>query len=373
MGAPYFKFKDLCDKNKVHVFSANFGLYTNLSSRVMSVLSQFSPYVEIYSVDEAFLDLSGFKPQQLRDYALKIKKTVERHTGIPVSVGIGKTKVLAKAANNYAKKKTNTGICVISALHQIDSVLTDTPIQNVWGIGRKNSAKMLPLGIKNAYDLKYFHDERYIKKKFTIVGSNIQKELQGINRFKLELEPEKKKQIMSSRTFGKPVFDLKSLRESVASYTCLAAEKLRKQDSKCSKISVWVRTNPHKETPQYFAYEEFKTLSPTSDSRKLVKYAWSVLDTLYKQGYEYKKAAISIGHIENAQNIQMTLFSEGYDTDKDNLLMAVVDKTNQKYGPNTIKLAACGVDHKAWFMKQTKLSKRYVVGWQELAVAKMKP
>lgn len=369
MGAPYFKFKDLCKKNNVHVFSANFSLYTNISSRVMSVLSQFSPNVEIYSVDEAFLDLSGFDIDQLKDYAINIKNTVERNTGIPVSVGIAKTKVLAKAANNFAKKKTNTGVCVLNETDKIDYVLKNTPINDVWGIGRKNSAKMINLGIRSAYQLKYFHNEKLIKRQFTVVGESIQKELQQVSKFELELKPEKKKQIMSSRTFGKPVFDLQSLMESVAIYTCLAAEKLRNQDSKCRKISVWARTNPHKNVPQFYAHEEYISLSPTSDSRKLVKYAWSVLEKLYKEGYEYKKASISLDKIEDNNRTQMSLFEEN-DTDTDNLLMELIDKINKRNGPGTIKLGACGTNNKAWLMRQTKLSQRYVTGWNSLSLVK---
>ena len=366
MGAPYFKYKDVCEKNKVAVFSSNFGLYTNMSDRVMITLSRFTPELEIYSVDEAFLNLGGFEKRGLHEYGTEIKKIVERDTGIPVSIGIGPTKVLAKAANAYAKKE-DSGEGVVSVMNrwQQDRILAQLDIEEVWGIGRGIAQRFRKLHINTAKDFRDFNNEGLIQKKTSIVGRRIQEELRGNPCFELELEAQKKKEILSSRTFGDAVYDLESLREAVSNYASVACEKLRKQRSVCSTVEVWIRTNPFKKTPQYYAVDCKHYLSHTADTRKVIKYALSVLEQLYREGYEYKKALVKLSGIRDRSSSQLSFLEQG-DTEKDLSLMKAMDRINQKEGPMTLRVASCGVYDKAWKMKQSHKSPRYLSGWSQI-------
>jgi DNA polymerase V len=366
MGAPYFKFKEICDKNKVAVFSANFSLYTNISDRVMNTLFEFTPALEVYSVDEAFLDLTGFNENEIENYCFKIKETVERNTGIPVGIGIGRTKVLAKLANRIAKKDHRTqGVYSVLEKSNLENALKIIEIGDVWGIGRQNSIKFKTLNINTARDLRDFKNTALIQKIFTKIGRMIQDELNEISCFPLTLETPKKKEILSSRTFGSPVFEISILRESVASYASLAAEKLRKQNSVCGLVEIYIHTNPFKETPQYANAASMILSSPTADTRKIIKAAWKLLDTIFKNGYEYKKAGIKLSKIADQNEYQASLFGD-HDTELDLTLMSVMDKINHREGSETIKSAACGINKEAWQMKQIYKSPRYVTGFHSL-------
>jgi len=366
MGEPYFKVRDLCEKNKVAVFSANFSLYTNMSDRVMSTLAQFTPELEIYSVDEAFLNLSGLEHRGPESYGRLIKKMVERHTGIPVSVGIAPTKTLAKIANHLAKKNDSTGgVVYLPDERTQNEALSKVAVEDIWGIGKRNSVKLRMLNIKTAKDFKDYKNDKQIQNIFTKVGRMTQDELRGRVCFKLSLVPSKKKEIISSRTFGQAVYDIKDLREAVANYASLACEKLRHQESVCSMIEVYVRTNPFKEVAQYHASESFKMGAHTADTRKVIKYAWEVLDKLYQHGYEYKKAMVRISGITDKNCGQLSLFEAG-DSKESDKLMEVIDKINDKDGPGTLKFAACGVNNLAWKMQQSLKSPRYVSSWSEI-------
>lgn len=366
MGAPYFQYKDLCEKHQVAVFSANFSLYTNISDRVMNTLFDFTPILEVYSVDEAFLDLTGMDEKTILEYCREIKITVERNTGIPVGIGIGRTKVLAKLANKMAKKDPKYH-GVYSALldHDREHLLKSIDIEDVWGIGRQNSIKFKSMNIKKAIDLKNFKNTHLIQKVFTITGRMIQDELNEIQCFPINEEAAKKKEILSSRTFGIPVFDYHMLAESVACYTSLAAEKLRKQKSVCGEISVYVRTNPYKEVPQYGCSRHLTLTSPTCDTRKLINAALTILKEIYRPGFEYKKAGIHLSKLSDQAEYQVSLFG-AYDTEKDLALMYTMDKINEREGQEMLKSAACGVNKAAWYMKQVLKSPRYVTGFNEL-------
>lgn len=370
MGAPYFKYRRVCETNNVAVFSANFALYTNLSDRVMSVLAHYTPKLEVYSVDEAFLDLSGFDNYNLEVYCEEIRRKVYQLTGIPVSIGIARTKTLAKVANRIAKKGQQLQ-GVFSVLNEKNRqwALERTPVEDIWGIGRKKAIKLRALGIKTASQFRDYRNERTILKVFTKLGRQTQDELREISCFELTTQIAKKKEILSSRTFGSPVFDLKTLRESVANYASLACEKLRKQNSVCATVEVWIRTNPHKEIPQYYALDAHRFQSHTGDTRKVIKYAWKVLDELYQQGYEYKKAMIKLSGIQDREQSQVSLF-EKPDSSQSEKLMQVIDQINQREGPHTIRSMACGVDNSSWKMRQDLKSKRFVTGWSELPKVK---
>lgn len=366
MGAPYFQFKKVCDQNKVAVFSANFALYTNMSDRVMNTLFEFTPSLEIYSVDEAFLDLTGLDEKTITQYAFRIKETVERHTGIPVGIGIGRTKVLAKVANRLAKKHDRY-LGVVSLLDPVarEKALEETEIADVWGIGHQSALKMKIHGIRNAKQLKDYKNDLLIQKEFTKVGRMIQDELRGITCFPFNEASEPKKQILCSRTFGTPVFTKQLLRESIASYASLAAEKLRKQNSVCQEVSIYIRTNPHKETPQYAKEISCKLSAATADTRKIIRECWRLLDEIFINGFEYKKALVALNRIQDANEHQISLFGDN-DSNIDIALMKTMDNINQKEGHEMIKIAACGTKKEAWYMKQVQKSPRFLSGWSEL-------
>jgi DNA polymerase V len=336
----------------------------------MMTLGDMSPEVEVYSVDEAFLCLKGMRPEQLDSFGLHIKKRVELLTGIPVSLGIAPTKTLAKVANNLAKKRPELGgVLSVMDREKQDWALRQIPVGDIWGIGRKKAQRLEMMNIRRGIELRDFKNDRFIQKEFTKVSRMTVDELRGISCFDLELEPSKKKEIISSRTFGQPVYELKSLKESIASYASLACEKLRLQDSVCSEVEIWIRTNPHKNVEQYYALESFRFLCPTSDTCKVIEGAFEALKKIYRGGFEYKKALVKLKGIRDKSDYQLSLF-EKFDSDQSEKLMLVMDKINQKDGRHTLKSAACGTDQKAWKMKQVLKSPRYVSGWSELPLVK---
>ncbi len=364
MGAPYFKIKNLCQKHDVAIFSSNFSLYTNVSERVMSTLAQLAPQIQVYSVDEAFLDLTGIA--NLDAYGREIKNTILKNIGIPVGVGIAPTKVLSKVANHLAKK-SNKAQGVVSLMNQQyqDIGLARTPIKDIWGIGRRSAEKLNTLGIKTAKDFRDYHNEDLIQKLLSKTGLQIKHELMGINCFELELDIEKKKEIMCSRSFGQSVYDLPSLKEIIANYITDAAEKLRAQDSFCLEVCVFARTNPFKNNGQYFMFESQKLANPTSDTHKLIKIALKLLERGYRAGFEYKKAGVRLMNFFNSTEYQID-FLEDYDTEKDLQLMKCIDYINFMNGYNVIKSMACGTEDISWRMNRNFKSPKYTTCWDEL-------
>ncbi len=364
MGEPYFKFKHLCKTKDLRVFSTNFALYINISDRVMSLLKKFSPEVEVYSVDEAFIDLSGVKNPDA--FARELKKIILLHVGIPVSIGVAPTKVLAKVANKVAKSSVKAhGVVVLDNVKLKDIALKRVAIEDLWGVGRKNAVKMRMLGIKTAYDLKEYKNDQKIRKIFSILGLRMKHELEGIQCFEFNEAIKKKKEIMCSRTFGDSVFKKKHLKKAIANYVSNAAEKLRKQESKCLKISVFARTNSFKNTPQYYLYGEMKLTNPTSNTIKLIHHARALVDKYFKDGYEYKKAGAKISSFMDQYEYQIN-FLDATDKQKDESLMKVVDLINTREGKGTIKSLACGIEDKAWRMNRNFKSPRYTTSWNEL-------
>lgn len=370
MGDPYFKVREICDRHNVAVFSSNFSLYTNISDRVMSVLSTYAPELEIYSIDEAFLNLTGIEID-LKKYCTEIKEKVFQLTGIPVSIGVGRTKTLAKIANHLGKKSEKARGVVILDNEEIEKkALERVEVEDIWGVGRQSAIKLRSLGIRSALDFKLYKNDFLIQKMFTKTGRMTQDELRGITCHELEIVSEKKKEIMCSRSFGTPVTSLEDLREAVANYATSACQKMRKQNSACAVIEVFCHSDPHKyeETP-YYGSDSQKFLSPTIDTRRVIKYAWKVLEDLYQLGILYKKAGIRLSSLENEGNIQFSLFEKG-DDEKAKKLMKIVDQINEREGEGTIRSMACGVDNKAWQMRQNLISPRYVTGWNNLAKVK---
>ncbi len=366
MGAPFFEFKDLCKTHDLKVFSTNFALYTNISNRVMNTLRKLAPVVEVYSVDEAFLDLTGIS--NIEAYARMIKDRILQETGIPVGVGVGPTKVLAKAANRLAKKsKKAQGVVVLLDQKLQEVGLSRIEIEDVWGIGRANSQKMRSLGIRNALELRNYKNEVLIQKIFTKVGLSIKHELMGIECFPFNKPIEPKKEIMCSRSFGGTVDSKEALKEAIANFITDAAEKLRNQDSLCQGIQVFAQTNPFNGSPQYTMVETKKLLSPTSDTFKLIKIAMDLIDQGYRDEFSYKKAGARLIDFYNSHEYQLDFLSDQDSTESRNLMNAI-DRINKKEGETILKSAACGVSNEAWRMNRNHKSPRYTTSWNELKV-----
>jgi len=365
MGEPYYKIKELCKKHKVEVFSCNFSLYTNLSNRVMQTIINNCPDVEVYSVDEAFADLTGI--EDIHAHGMMLRSKILKNIGIPTGVGIAPTKVLSKVANHIAKKSTKAkGVVYLDSEYLQDVALKRTPVGDIWGIGRASSAKLNDLGIHTAYEFKVFENEKLIQKLFTKVGLQIQKELRGISCFDLSQDVEKKKEIMCSRTFGDYVFDKNILKEAISNYIENAATKMRSQESLCNEIAVFARTNPFKDnSDQYYMYERSKLPNPTCDTRKLLAEAFRLLEKGYREGYEYRKAGIRLSNFNESSSFQMNFLYEA-DSERDLKLMNALDHINRVEGEGILKFASSGTSDEAWKMNRHFKSQRYTTSWEEL-------
>lgn len=367
MGAPLHLIQHLVKANNVHVFSSNYTLYGDLSARIMDILSQLAPELEIYSIDEAFLNFDGLK--DFHAHGLKIHSTIKQWTGIPTCVGIGPTKVLAKIANNMAKKQKNISpVFDLSQKEVQDQILTNFPVNDVWGIGAKSAIKLNALGIFTAKELRDA-DLDLIQKSLTIVGRKIACEIRGISCLPLELITNDKKQIISSRSFGRPVFKKEELEEAIANYVSRAAEKLRAQDSICGQLRLFIHTNRFKETKQYYNHGSIKMLPPTASTSSLVKAACLALENIFKPGIEYKKAGIILSDIEKADKIQFSLFDAQENYFKEEKTMKIIDQINSTFGSGTIKIASCGTST-PWQMNSQFRSPCYTTRWDDLLKVK---
>ncbi len=368
MGTPVFKIKNIIEKEKITVFSSNYALYGDMSQRVMATLSQFTPNIEIYSIDEAFLDFSGFEYRNLVNYAQQIRKTVLQWTGIPVSIGVGQTKTLAKIAVHIAKKnKQCKNVFFINTSSDIKKHLKNISVEDIWGIGRRYSVKLSQsFGIKNALQLRDA-DERLIKKNFGgVVGLRIVKELQGTSCISLESVRASKKEITTSRSFSPAVIEFEQLREAISTFTATAAEKLRKQKSTTRVITVFILTNRFDIKNFYYKHKLIELSAHTNDTTTLISYAIKGLKEIFKKGYKYKKAGIMFTDIVPDKQVQLNLFAQE-NLGKSNDLMNVLDKINLNIGPGTVKFASEGLQ-KTWKMKAEKRSPRYTTHWDELLV-----
>jgi len=372
MGEPWFKMKEMAQRHGIIALSSNYTLYGDMSARVMSILSNFSPKQEIYSIDECFLDLDGFDPNTLMDYGQKIRHTVRQGTGIPVCVGIAATKTLAKLANHCAKKgfAGSDGVCDFGRLNdqQLSILFSSMGVGEVWGIGRRITAKLQQLNIKTIEDLRRANPE-YIRQQFSIVVERTVKELNGISCIELEEAGEPRQQIMVSRSFSHPVTSFQELSESVASYTTTAAEKLRKDRSLVASICVFIHTNNFKpEEPQYSPSMVVPLTNPTDDTLKLIRAATEGLKRIYRQDYRYKKSGVLLMGLHPKGIQQGSLFDDPANQAKSDDLMKVMDAINIKMGKGSVSIAAGGVQ-KDWSMKREKKTPNYTSNWKELPVA----
>jgi DNA polymerase V len=362
MCEPYFKTVDRIKKHNVAVFSSNYTLYDDMSKRVMSILDTYTDNLEVYSIDEAFLNFDGFDHFDLQNYGMKIRKEVLQTTGIPVGVGISKTKVLSKIANKVAKKRT--GVLTLVRDKDIDEILKVFPVRDIWGIGSASTRKLQMLGIKTAYDFKMFSNEKMIQKMLTKTGREVQEELRGVSCLDME-ETEDKKNIATTRSFGKDIYDKKDLREAIATFASKAAEKLRYQDSVCFNLAVFIHTNAHKDIPQYYGVQSHTFMSGTADTVKIIKAAHGVLDQIYRDGYGYKKGGVILNQIVPKSENQLDLFTP-FESDNE-VLGKLMDDINNRFGPHTIKSAACGITHD-WRLRKDFISRRFTTNWNEILV-----
>jgi len=368
-GTPGFKIKHLLKKYDIKLFSSNYALYADMSARVMEILYQFTPDVEIYSIDEAFLSLVGFEHLNLTDYGKKIQKTVKQWTGIPVSVGIGPTKTLAKIANRIAKKhKGYKSVFNILNHPKTDEILASIDVKHIWGVGPRYAKMLHRHRICNALELANA-PQNWVKKRMTIVGLKTCKELKGISCLDLEMDISPKKEIVSSRSFGKPVSTLEELQEAASSYCIRAVEKLRSQRSVASGIMVYIATNPFKDEPQYVNFANSRLSTPSAFTPDFLKLVNKDVETLFRSGYKYKKVGVMINDIVSEENAPLDFFEPSYLDDERKTIMDCVDNINKKRGNNKVTFAKVGTKQR-WKMKREKLTPQYTTKWNELPLVK---
>ncbi|WP_196892938.1 Y-family DNA polymerase [Aureivirga marina] len=364
MGAPAFKFASTFEKHNIHIFSSNYALYGDMSSRVMNLLSEFTPEIEIYSIDEAFLKFDGFELFDLEKIAFQMKQKVTKGTGIPISIGIAPTKALAKVANRIAKKfseKTN-GIYIIDSEEKRLKALKWLPIEDIWGIGRRHAKRLRNIQVKTAFQFTELPDD-WVRKNMTIVGLRLKHDLQGKPTLDLE-QPASKKMIATTRSFDRMLSDYEDIRERIATFAISCGEKLRKQNSQCNLLMIFLHTNGfRKDLPQYGKNIVINTEFPTNSSIDLVKYATKGLRNIFQEGYQYKKAGVIVMGLTPNNQKQFSLFSE--ENPKHENLMKIVDRLNFSYGNNKVKFGSQSLD-KQWKMKQEKLSPRYSTNIHEI-------
>ena len=306
MGAPFYQIKDLIRQHNINVFSSNYTVYGDLSRRVMSILADQVPEIDVYSIDEAFLDLAGI--DNLSDFGQKLVKTTSRSSGIPVSLGVAPTRTLAKLANSFAKRyPAYNKVCIMDSDEKRIKALQKTPVGYIWGIGRQTTKTLEYYGIKTAYDLTQ-KSRSWVRSKMTVVGERTWLELHGEACSTSDSVVEKQ-QICTSRSFGEMVTDFDSLRESVANFASACAVKLRKQNSLAQGMIVFAYTNRHREDlQQYFPSKAIQFSFPTADTMEIIKHASSALKEIYREGYEYKKAGVILTHIISETNYMHDLF-----------------------------------------------------------------
>jgi len=366
MGEPVYKIKDLIKSGQVKVFSSNYVLYGDMSGRVMFTLASMVPEIEIYSIDEAFLHLEGI--QQLASYGKEIVRITTKNTGIPVSLGIAPTKTLAKVANHFAKKYPKyERVCLIDNEEKRIKALQLTPVGDVWGVGRKHKKMLEYHSIKTAYDLTQ-KSRSWVRKNMTVVGERMWLELQGIPAIFDDHESEKK-QICTSRSFGEPVRDFSTMMEAVSNFAASCCLKLRKQKSYARMVIVFISTNGYRtEEIQYYQSQSIALSFPTNDTSEIISYCKIALEKIYKDGYAFKRAGVTVADLIPENHVQYDLFDKK-DREKQRRLSHTIDEITKKNGTDIIKIAAQG-DGKAWASKREFISRRFTTNLDEVITVK---
>lgn len=366
MGVPWFQVRALAEKHGITAFSSNYALYADLSNRMMSVLAQFSPAQEIYSIDECFLGFDGFERYDLMAYGQQIRQRVLQWVGIPVCVGIAATKTLAKLANHCAKKSWagENGVCDFAAIDApaLSRLFSTIPVGDIWGVGRRLAEQLAQRRIHTVEDLRRA-DAHTLRREFSVVLERIIRELNGTSCLDLEDVAPNKQQIISSRSFGAYVHELEPLREAVASYIAIAAEKLRRQGSLAGMVQVYIRTNPNRQnSPQYQQGLTIPLPEASDDTLRLTKVALWGLKRIYRPGFAYQKAGVALLNLHDARCHQPGLFAKRADNPR---LMRVMDQINGAWGRGTLRSAAEGIA-RSWSMKRENVSAAYTTRWDQV-------
>lgn len=368
MGAPYFKLKNEFRRHRVQVFSSNYALYADMSDRVMTTLEQMAPSVEVYSIDEAFLDLSGVRNcMVLEKFGREVRETVKRNTHLTVGVGIAQTKTLAKLANHAAKKwKQTGGVVDLSNVERQRKLMALVPVEDVWGVGRRISKKLNAMGILTAKDLS--EQSTYtIRKHFNVVLERTVRELRGEPCLQLEEFAPTKQQIVCSRSFGTRITHYDDMREAVCTFAARAAGKLRGERQYCTQIAVFVRTSPHAEGEVFYGNQSTgKVMTPTNDTRDIIRVAIEALDRIWVDGHRYMKAGVMLGDFFSQGVSQLNLFDENKPQANSEALMRVMDGINLS-GKGNLWFAGQGVQN-TWAMKREMLSPAYTTRVSDLPV-----
>lgn len=366
MGEPVFKIPHIIEKNHVHVFSTNYALYGDISQRVMNTLAELVSQIEIYSIDEAFLDLSGIPANELPALGKKIKEIVKKWTGIPVSIGLAPTKTMAKIANHIAKTDAiNTGVLFLSDDQKTDAYLKQVPVREIWGVGEKYAQFFKRNKIFNAFDLKQA-DENRIKEHLGVMGQRLVLELRGRVCYPMDKNPETKKEICTSRSFGQPITSYEELEQATMSYVSKVGQKLRKQKSLANSVLIFIMTNKFVSGPQYVNYKIIQLPVPTNQTAELIHYAVIALKKLYKKGYSYKKSGVIVSDVVPANSTQTNLWDE-VNRGKNKKLLEVIDQINSKAGLEQVKFAVEGTEE-SWHMRQHHLSPQYTTKWSDILI-----
>ncbi|WP_341220343.1 Y-family DNA polymerase [Polaribacter atrinae] len=368
-GAPIFKWDAFCKANNITVLSSNYPLYGDMSARVMNILAGFSPDVEIYSIDESFLELKGFENYDLPEYATKIRSRVLKWTGIPTCVGVAPTKALTKVANKIARSniKQSKGICIIDSEEKRIKALKWTKIGNVWGIGSRLKKRLQDKGCITAYDFTQLSSD-WVLKEFSIVEWRLQKDLQGISKIPLEDAVSSKKMIATTRSFEYTYSDIDNIKERISTFAASCAEKLRNQKSSCHMLIVQLSSDRHKKEMQQ--HRENITVvfsSPTDSTLTIANAAVEAVKTIFKTGVKYKRAGVIVTGLVPNDNFQLDLFSS--ENPKHKPLMSAIDKLNRKFKADKIKLGNQDLQ-RTWKMRQERLSPRFTTNINDIIIVK---
>lgn len=370
MAVPFFKIKNLIKQHRVGFFSSNYALYADISRRVMSTLTQMAPDIEVYSIDEAFLDISSFSELYSIDdfnrYGHLIRERIDKWIGIPIGVGIAPNKTLAKLANHAAKKyPASNDVVVLLEPHRREKLLKITPVEDIWGIGRRLSQHLHNSGIKTAWDLSCL-DPEHARQQFSVILERTVRELNGEACLELD-DVQAKKQILSSRTFGRNISTLSDMRLAVSEYVALAASKLRQQELQTKHLSVFIQTNRHKHNKQYYYNSASSYLQlPTDDTRKLTASALRLLSGIWRTGYHYNKAGIMFSDLYSSHIYQSQLFDDEVHNMRDRYLMQTIDNLNRRQ-PDSIRFASQGLStDNQWTMQRRYLSPAYTTRWKDI-------
>ena len=369
MGEPVFKIPEIIEKNNVHVFSTNYALYGDISQRVMNILAEMVSEIEVYSIDEAFLDLSHVPQNELTQFGIRIKDTIKNWTGVPASIGIAPTKTLAKIANQIAKSdEKKHGVLLFSEEEKTNHYLKNLTVREIWGVGEKYAQFFQRSNIQTAYDLKQA-DENRIKEHLGVIGQRLVLELRGKVCYPIDNNPDTKKEICTSRSFGQPITTYEELEQATMSYVSKVGQKLRKQKSLANSILIFIMTNKFAAGPQYVNYKIIQLPVPTNQTTELIHYAVIALKKLFKKGYSYKKSGVIVSDVVPAKSEQTNLWDE-VNREKNKKLLKVIDKINSKTGIEQVKFAIQGTE-KSWNMRQHNLSPHYTTKWNDILIVEL--